>query len=62
METLELKQGDKVKYEEDNYIIVHVWNHGGGNVWYDLEAESELLGLGFKRVQLSVHYTELTIP
>jgi hypothetical protein len=54
-----LRKGDKVKYEDDNYIITFVWNHGGNMVYYDLEAESGLLGTGYKRIQLSVHHSEL---
>jgi hypothetical protein len=53
------KKGDKVKYEDDEYIVTFVWNHGGNMVYYDLEAESGLLRTGYKRIQMSVHHSEL---
>jgi hypothetical protein len=53
------KKGDKVKYEDDIYIVTYVWNHGGDMVYYDLESESKLLGNVYERIQLSVHHSEL---
>jgi hypothetical protein len=54
-----LKKGDKVKYEDDDYIITFVWNHGGNMVYYDLEAVSGLFGIEYKKIQLSVHHFKL---
>jgi hypothetical protein len=53
------KKGDKVKYEDDEYIVTFVWNHGGNMVYYDLEAESGLLGTGYKQIPMSVHHSEV---
>ncbi len=53
-------EGDTVKYENEDYIVTKVWNHGGSGVYYDLKAKKDILtGFSFKGVQLSVHHWEL---
>ncbi len=51
-----LNEKDKVIYDGEEMSITKVWFHGGDLLYYDLEATDE----GYQRIQLSVHYTEIT--
>lgn len=51
------KINDIVSYRNETYIITKVWNHGGRDVYYDLERE--YLGIIF--VELSVYHYEIFI-
>lgn len=53
------KKGDIVKYEDKDYVVTYVFNHGIGMVYYDLEEKVGSLWEGRKRVELSVHSSQI---
>lgn len=54
-----LKNGDRVRYRKDAYVVTKVWNHGGSMVYYDLEAEEEVPGTDYRPIQMSVYHSEV---
>ena len=57
-----IKEGDIVEYDEENYKVTKVWNHGYSQWWFDLKAiEPKIKGLDFYPIQLSVPDYELKL-
>lgn len=53
------KVNDKVKYDDEEYRVTFVYNHGGNMVYYDLESENPVLGINYKKIQMSVHHSQI---
>lgn len=52
-ETIELN--DTVSYDDNEYLVEYVWNHGTNAIWYDLIATKPAIeGVNYLRAEKSV--------